>query len=72
MGLGEGEIGCQDEKRSSWVGDEGEEVLGAYLIASPQGARTYKNAGFDKIGERTTIGGNGEGYTHSWFAKRFD
>ncbi len=47
-------------------------MLGDYLIASPQGARTYKKAGFDKIEERTTVGANGEGYTHSWFAKRFD
>ena len=47
-------------------------MVGAYLIASPQGARTYEKAGFDKIGERTTIAGNGEGYRHSWFAKRLD
>jgi GNAT superfamily N-acetyltransferase len=54
---------------------EGERIEGAYLIASPAGARTYEKAGFVRVGERTVeVGPEGkkEGYTHAWFVKRFE
>jgi GNAT superfamily N-acetyltransferase len=54
---------------------EGERIEGAYLIASPAGARTYEKAGFLRVGERTVEVGpdsNSGGYTHAWFVKRFE
>jgi len=53
-----------------------EGVEGAYLIASAQGEKTYKGAGFQRVGKRVArSGGEGEGevsYTHGWFVKRFE
>ena len=50
-----------------------EGIEGAYLIASPQGEKTYRGAGFERVGERVARSGDeGEGnYTHGWFVKRF-
>ena len=47
------------------------EVLGAYLIASPPGMKTYLNAGFEKMGERETQTKE-EKYRHVWFLKKFN
>lgn len=51
-------------------------VEGAYLIASPQGEKTYRNAGFERVGERVARAaaeGDVEGsYTHGWFVKSFE
>jgi GNAT superfamily N-acetyltransferase len=63
----------QDVKNRNEKG-QGERIEGAYLIASPAGARTYEKAGFVRVGERTVeVGPEGkqEGYTHAWFVKRF-
>jgi hypothetical protein len=44
---------------------------GCYLIASPQGDRTYRKAGFEMVGERNAKEGLEEKYRHCWFVKRF-
>lgn len=48
------------------------EVEGAYLVASPQGARTYEKAGFVKVGEKMVEKEGVEGYEHAWYVKRFE
>ncbi|CZR62910.1 uncharacterized protein PAC_12807 [Phialocephala subalpina] len=63
-----------EEDVRSWnveIGEGRERIEGCYLVASPQGARTYEKAGFVKIGEREM--GLDEGkYMHAWFVKRFE
>lgn len=44
-------------------------MLGAYLIASTQGTKTYLGVVFEKVGERETQTKE-ENYRHVWFLKK--
>jgi GNAT superfamily N-acetyltransferase len=44
---------------------------GCYLIANPAGDKTYRKAGFEMVGERSTEEGLDEKYRHCWFVKKF-
>lgn len=46
------------------------ELEGCYLIASQQGQRTYRKAGFEKVGERSDERLE-EKYRNCWFIKKF-
>ncbi|CAF1079729.1 unnamed protein product [Didymodactylos carnosus] len=48
------------------------EVDGAYLVASPAGSSTYRNAGFVEVGEQFVEVNGQEPYRHCWFVKRFE
>jgi GNAT superfamily N-acetyltransferase len=48
------------------------EVDGIYLVASPAGSSTYRQARFVEVGERFLEMNGQESYRHCWFVKRFE
>jgi GNAT superfamily N-acetyltransferase len=64
------------KRRNELLDGNGEErIEGCYLVASPQGQKTYVNAGFVKVGSlEIDMPGKegGEKYEHLWFVKRFE
>lgn len=66
----------QEVKGRNEEGSGEEKIEGCYLVASPQGQKTYVNAGFVKVGSmEIDMPGKGEGgekYEHLWFVKRFE
>jgi hypothetical protein len=69
--VGEGEEGTREGGNEGKEGEGG--AKGIYLIASPEGARTYEEAGFVRIGERkAVVEGVDGGYLQGWYVKLFD
>ncbi len=60
----------EEEARKSRKSEE--RVEGCYLIASPQGKKTYLGAGFEMVGQRGEREGLEDRYKNYWFVKRFE